>query len=320
MKKTNQTTSQTASHSRLISHKTEARNNYVGRLQSIRSRLRQAGNLSGATVEQQISLLEELSTFALGRFLLENRGLNAYWTHQVVTYQQGAAWTLSNSDLEYRIFEKLPMVLATRERFWIFRQQVQAMLRPGLTLASIPCGLMGELLLLDYDRQPDITLIGIDLDQYALDDALVLAKERGLADRLSLHCEDAWSCRLKNEIDILTSNGLNIYEADDVRVKALYRSFFYALKPGGALIASFLTPPPTLSAESPWNFTEIDAESLALQHLLFVSIIEAKCSAFRTHAQTTAQLADIGFVNIRFIDDRACMFPTVIANRPLGYK
>ncbi len=318
MKKANKAASQTASHSRLISHKTEARNGHVGRLQYIRSRLRQAGNLPGATVEQQISLLEELSTFALGRFLLENRGLNAYWTHQVVTYPQGAAWALSNSDLEYRIFEKLPMVLATRERFGIFRQQVQAMLRPGLALASIPCGLMGELLLLDYDRQPDITLTGIDLDQYALDDALVLAKERGLAGRLSLHCEDAWSCRLKNEIEILTSNGLNIYEPDDVRVKARYRSFFYALKPSGTLIASFLTPPPTLSAESPWNFTEIDAESLALQHLLFVRIIEAKCSAFRTHAQTTAQLEHAGFVNIRFIDDRARMFPTVIARRSPG--
>lgn len=288
-------------------------------MQVIKQRLREAGDLLGTTVEQQVSLLEELSTFELGRFLLENRGLNAYWTHQLVTYPHGAASTLSISALEYRIFAKLPLVLATRERFGIFRRQVQAMLRPGLALASVPCGLMGELLLVDYDREPDVTLTGIDLDQYALNGALVLAKERGLADKLSLHCEDAWSLRLNNKIDILTSNGLNIYEPDDVRVKELYRLFFNALKPGGTLITSFMTPPPTLSAESPWNFTEIDAESLALQHLLFVRIIEAKCNAFRTHAQTTAQLEDTGFVNIRFIDDRARMFPTVIAQRPLAY-
>jgi SAM-dependent methyltransferase len=288
-------------------------------VQVIKQRLREAGDLFGTTVEQQVSLLEELSTFELGRFLLENRGLNAYWTHQLVIYPHGAASTLSISALEYRIFAKLPLVLATRERFGIFRRQVQAMLRPGLALASVPCGLMGELLLVDYDREPDVTLTGIDLDQYALNGALVLAKERGLADKLSLHCEDAWSLRLNNKIDILTSNGLNIYEPDDVRVKELYRLFFNALKPGGTLITSFMTPPPTLSAESPWNFAEIDAESLALQHLLFVRIIEAKCNAFRTHAQTTAQLEDTGFVNIRFIDDRARMFPTVIAQRPLAY-
>jgi len=319
MKKTSEAAFQPTRHNRLISHGPDPRNEYVDRLQFIKSRLRQAGGLPGATVDQQISLLEELSTFELGRFLLENRGLNAYWTHQMVTYPPGAAWTRSLSDLEYQIFEKLPVVLATRERFGIFRQQVQAMLRPGLALASVPCGLMGDLLLLDYDRQPDITLVGIDLDQHALNNALVLAKERGLADRLSLHCEDAWTLRLNSEIDILTSNGLNIYEPDDLRVKALYHSFFYGLKPGGTLITSFLTPPPTLSAESPWNFTEIDAESITLQHILFVRIIEAKCSAFRTHAQTAAQLEDTGFVNIRFIDDRARMFPTVIARRPPGY-
>ena len=319
MKKTSEATFQPTSHNRLISHGTDPRNEHIDRLQFIKSRLRQAGGLPGATVDQQISLLEELSTFELGRFLLENRGLNAYWTHQVVTYPQGAASILSISSLEYRIWEKVPMVLATRERFGIFRQQAQGLLRPGLVLASVPCGLMSEVLMLDYNRKPDITLIGIDLDQCALNGALVLAKERGLADKLSLYCEDAWTLTLNNEIDILTSNGLNIYEPDDVRVRALYRSFFNGLKPGGTLITSFLTPPPALSAESPWNFAEIDAESLALQHLLFVRIIEAKFSAFRTHAQTTAQLEDTGFVNIRFIDDRARMFPTVIARRPHGY-
>lgn len=304
------------SHNRLLSHGTAPGNGLADRLQFIKARIRQAGDLPGVTVDQQISLLEELSTFELGRFLLENRGLDAYWTHQLVACPQGAASILPISDLEYRIREKIPMVLATRERFGIFRQQAQALLRPGLVLASVPCGLMGEVLMLDYNHKPDITLVGIDLDQCALNGALALAKEQGLADKLWLHCEDAWTCTLNNEIDILMSNGLNIYEPDDIRVRALYRSFFNGLKPGGTLISSFLTPPPALSAESPWNFAEIDAESLTLQHLLFVRIIEAKCSAFRTHAQTTAQLEHAGFVNIRFIDDRARMFPTVIARRP----
>ncbi|MGF6812880.1 SAM-dependent methyltransferase [Paraburkholderia sp. Clong3] len=233
-----------------------------------------------------------------------------------MTYRPGTMSAGSISDLEYRIFEKLPVVLATRERFGIFRQQLQALLRPGLALASVPCGLMDELLLLDYKLHPDVTLTGIDLDQLALNDASDLAEERGLAGRLSLRLEDAWTPNLKATIDVLTSNGLNIYEPDNGRVTALYRAFFDMLKPGGSLVTSFLTPPPTLSAESPWKLTEIDQESLSLQHLLFVRVIEVKWSAFRTHAQTLAQLEDAGFADIRFIDDRARMFPTVIAQKP----
>src|SRR5258708_26404569 len=142
MKKHPDSQASDTSHNRLISHGADSRNVWEDLLQAIKARLREAGDLPGATVDQQISLLEQLSTFELGRFLLENRGLNAYWTHQLVTYLPGAAWTRSLSDLEYQIFEKLPVVLATRERFGIFRQQVQAMLGPGLALASVPCGLM----------------------------------------------------------------------------------------------------------------------------------------------------------------------------------
>jgi trans-aconitate methyltransferase len=176
---------------------------------------------------------------------------------------------------------------------------------------------MGELLLLDYGQHPDVTLVGIDLDQQALNGASELARDRGLTKRLSLHLEDAWTPQPNATVDVLTSNGLNIYEPDHVRVTALYRSFFDTLKPGGTLITSFLTPPPALSAESPWNMAEVDSESLALQHVMFVRVIEAKWSAFRTHAQTMVQLQDAGFADIRFIDDRARMFPTVVAQKPL---
>ena len=307
----------TNGHDRLISHGTSSQAGHDDLAQTIRLRLRAAGDLPGASVDQQIALLDELSTFELGRFLLENRGLNAWWTHQLVTYLPGAAAASSKGSLEHQIFEKLPAVLATRERFGIFREQLQALLKPRMTLASVPCGLMGELLLLDYASHPDAMLVGIDLDQQALNAALALAKERGLAERLSLRCEDAWAPSLRGAADVLTSNGLNIYEPDDARVTALYRSFFDMLKPGGQLVTSFLTPPPALSAQSPWNMQEIDPQALALQHLLFVRVIEAKWSAFRTHDQTAKQLEDAGFADIRFINDRARMFPTVIARKPL---
>jgi SAM-dependent methyltransferase len=316
---TEQTPSPTtaAGQDRLISHGVGSPASHQDRMQSIRARLRAAGDLPGASVEQQIAVLDELSSFELGRFLLENRGLNAWWTHQLVTYRPGTAAAGLMGGLEYQIFEKLPAVLATRERFGIFREQLQALLKPEMTLASVPCGLMGELLLLDYTEHPDAALVGIDLDQQALDAALALARQQGLAERLSLRCEDAWAASLNNTADVVTSNGLNIYELDDTRVSALYQSFFDMLKPGGQLVTSFLTPPPALSAQSPWNMQEIDPQMLSLQHLMFVRVIEAKWSAFRTHEQTAKQLEDVGFAEIRFIDDRARMFPTVIARKAL---
>jgi hypothetical protein len=61
----------------------------------------------------------------------------------------------------------------------------------------------------------------------------------------------------------------------------------------------------------------LDPDSLALQQLLFVQLIGARWSVFRTHAQTITQLGNAGFMNIRVFDDRARMFPTVVAQKPL---
>jgi SAM-dependent methyltransferase len=185
-----------------------------------------------------------------------------------------------------------------------------------MVLASVPCGWMGELLLFDYSVHRDVTLIGIDLDQAALDGALELARSRHLEQQLTLLKADAWATPVKGVADILTSNGLNIHEPDEERVLGLYRNFFDALKPGGRLVTSFLTPPPTLSSESPWNMGALSPELLALQRVLSAEILAARWNTFRTHTQTRDQLERAGFVDITFVDDSARMFPTVIANKP----
>jgi SAM-dependent methyltransferase len=304
-----------AAGSALISHGTHPASTVEDRVALRANRLRELGDLPGATVDQQIALLNELTSFEFGRFLLEHGGLNGYWTHEVVTYGTPDEIARPRAGLELRLLEQLPAVIATRERFAIFRKQLQERLTSGFTAASVPCGLMGELLLLDYSGHPDLKLIGIDLDQHALDGAQMLAQTRQLADRLTLRQGDAWSTGLKGEVDLLASNGLNIYEPDNERVIALYRSFHDALKPGGTLVTSFLTPPPMLSPDSPWDMSALDPAALAFQHLLFTRVIEAKWNVFRTHAQATAQLEEAGFTGVEFIDDRARLFPTVIARK-----
>ncbi|KGK56748.1 hypothetical protein FHR53_004029 [Xanthomonas arboricola] len=301
---------------RLISHAGDLPQDDATLLTAIKARLGQDPARPAADVERLLQLLDALWAVELGRFLLRNCGLDAYWTHQVVTHQPGSLAPDTTPALEYALFETLPAVLATRERFGIFRAQLQALLQPGMTLASVPCGWMGDLLSLDYRQCPEVQLLGIDLDPQALEGALQLARRHGLEGQLSLRLEDAWTQGDANSVDVLTSNGLNLYEPDDARVIALYGAFFHKLRPGGTLLTSFLTPPPSLCAQSPWQMALIDPAALALQSQIFVDIVQARWASFRTHAQTRAQLESAGFTDIRFIEDRASLFPTVIAHKP----
>ncbi|MBB4594951.1 hypothetical protein FHR61_003647 [Xanthomonas arboricola] len=233
---------------RLISHAGDLPQDDATLLTAIKARLGQDPARPAADVERLLQLLDALWAVELGRFLLRNCGLDAYWTHQVVTHQPGSLAPDTTPALEYALFETLPAVLATRERFGIFRAQLQALLQPGMTLASVPCGWMGDLLSLDYRQCPEVQLLGIDLDPQALEGALQLARRHGLEGQLSLRLEDAWTQGDANSVDVLTSNGLNLYEPDDARVIALYGAFFHKLRPGGTLLTSFLTPPQPVRA------------------------------------------------------------------------
>jgi hypothetical protein len=215
-------------------------------------RIKSKNNLT-LSLDETEKLLAQLSEFELGKFLLQHQGLNGYWTSYIILHGQITEPRQENlSELETWILESAPVVLATRERFYIFRKQLQHYLKNGAKLASVPCGSMDDLLGLDYSHFLDMKLVGIDLDQESLD----LAAKNAVAHhnpQVSFLKKDAWHLAIYEEYDIITSNGLNIYEHDDQKVNALYQEFFNALKPGGVLITSFLTPPPAVSKASTWH-------------------------------------------------------------------
>ncbi|MGV7194501.1 SAM-dependent methyltransferase [Xanthomonas axonopodis] len=306
---------QPAPRGRLLSHSVEPPIQDDALLQSIRSRLIENHADSPEQLDALLCLVDALWTFELGRFLLRNRGLNADWAHQVATYRPGTLARDTTPVLQHALFERIPLLVATRERFGIFQQQLQALLRPGMTLASVACGYMGELLSLDYTQHPDVRLIGTDLDPQALEGARQLARQRGLERQVSLRLEDAWARCEASSVDVLTSNGLNIYEPDEERVVELYRVFHERLRPGGTLLTSFLTPPPNLPVASPWKLEATDRAALHLQTQLFVNVLPPRVT-FRTQAQTLAQLERAGYVDVRFIDDSVGAFPTVLARKP----
>src|SRR3990167_6687789 len=281
-------------------------------IQKIATRIRQHGDKPYATVDMQRDLLQQLSQFELGRFLLINRGINGYWTHYMLTYP----WSGEQENLtplERYILERSPTTLATQERFEIFLKENQQVVNHSSTLACIPSGMMGELLYLKVTGISNIKLIGVDYDPNALSDAKLLAAKQNLSTVVELNQSDAWSLHVANKFDLISSNGLNIYESDDARVTELYRRFYNALKPGGKLVTSFLTCPPTMSDECEWDISVINQNDLLLQKIIFGDILEAKWQCYRSSAQTKEQLESVCFESLKFIYDRAKLFPTVVA-------
>ncbi|HIG0326731.1 TPA: SAM-dependent methyltransferase [Legionella pneumophila] len=304
----------------IISHNTDSfQLNTV--IKQMKERIIKEGDKPHVTVETQLKILQELSQFGFGQFLIKNQGINGYWTHYMLTHPLfGRKTGLNNSgeslsDLERFLLDKAPTMLATQQRFGLFLQENQKALFNGATLASIPCGMLGELLYLDFSGINNIRLMGIDYDPAALDDAKILAKQQNLDKFTTLVCRNAWELNIQEEFDLISSNGLNIYEPDDNKVLDLYQQFHTALKKGGKLVTSFLTYPPHLSAQCEWMFNKINPEDLLLQRIIFSDILNAKFQCYRSSQQTQKQLELAGFKNIYFLYDEAHLFPTVIAEK-----
>lgn len=305
---------------RLISHKVHSET-LESILKSARDRIQREGDKPYVSVARQLELLTHLSQFDFGRYLLQNQGINGYWTDYMLTHPWFGRETGKNNrgepmgELESFILNRSPLMLATQERFSIFLNENQKQVKDGAQLASIPCGLMGELLYLNYNNISNITLYGFDYDPETLIEACELAQQKGLTQYTKLVEQDVWELALKHELDLISSNGLTIYEADDTKVTELYGIFYRALKPGGKLVSSFLTPPPHLNDACEWELGLLDQKDLLLQKIIFVDIINAKFQCYRSSEQAHQQLRDAGFMDIKFIYDRAKLFPTIVAQK-----
>jgi SAM-dependent methyltransferase len=254
-----------------------------------------------------------LQEFELGRFLIANRGLNGYWTSYVLLHPDRGRETRLSSDgsplteLESWILDRCPIFLATQERFRIFRELTQPCIVSGLKAASVPSGLMDDLLTLDYSRASNVTLTAVDLDSASLEKADENHRRIGAPVNFERECRDAWDLGASDRWDLVTSNGLNIYVEDDERCVELYRSVASSLRSGGIFIVSFITPP---EAWQPYS-----AADLEKQRLLFRDVLDVKWQCVRDEEQTRRQLEAAGFEIATIQYDRQRMFPAVVARR-----
>ncbi len=280
----------------------------------IRTRLITEGEKSLETLKEQLDMLDQLSGFPLGKFIIEHKGLNGYWLNYTLTTPIAKS---DASDLERFFLEKAPNTLAMRESFSIAQAIMQQNIRNGIVIASLPCGVMTNVLTLDFSNIKEMRLIGIDLDFEALVYANQLAEDLKLDHEIEFYQYDAWKIDTISECDIISSHGLNLYLDYESEIIELYEKLNRALKPGGLLISSFLTPSPNDSAESPWVMSEINEEDLRLQKLMIGDIARVKWRHYYTYDQVANQLKQAGFKSIEFIPDKAGMRPTIIAQKGL---
>jgi SAM-dependent methyltransferase len=254
-----------------------------------------------------------LETFELGRFLLANLGLNGHWTSYVLLHPDRGRQTGVSSDgtalteLETWLLDRCPIFLATQERFRIFRTLTQPFLRPDMKLASLPAGLMDDLLTLNYMQAPGSVLTAVDLDPETLEEADENYKRLKPPVQVQFEVRDAWELGSVERWDLITSNGLNIYVEEDERCVDLYRSVSQALKPGGVFVTSFITPPEQWQPK--------DAGDLDRQRFLFKEVVPVKWSCVREESKTLEQLDKAGFEVLSVTYDTQRMFPAVVAKK-----
>ncbi len=281
-------------------------------------------SLSENSFEESLALkalFEEMKNSPIGLKLIEHKGLNAEMTRQTVLYDSlikpvghysdGTAL----ADFDRKFYETFPVVKATQERGEIFKKLLQQALPKEGVVGSCPCGLTDDLLRLNYDGAGGVSLVGIDLDQQALDQAKENAEKLLVLIPYSFEKKDAWDLKSPERFDVLTSNDLNIYVKNEEKVKSLYRSFYNSLKPDGVLVISALTPPPALDPKCEWDFSNINQEALLMQKRILNDILNIKWLNFRRSDVTVTQLKEAGFKTVDIYWDQAKMFPTFFCKK-----
>jgi SAM-dependent methyltransferase len=286
----------------------------------LKDRILARGDLPHASATRQLQILIDFVRCRVGQFLVERGGANAYWTDYLITRVE-PNFSLASTDQGKREFSETenfllnqaPIIRAHRERFRIFQEVNQSLLRDSITMASIPCGIMRDLLTLDYSKTRDYHLYGIDLDEEALDLASKLARQCGVSN-LTLIKEDAWNLSFREAFDVINSSGLNVYEPNRELVIELYAGFHRALRTGGVLICGVLTYPPHLP-NSDWDLSAISQEDLWFDRVLHEDILNIGWRQFRHLDEIQDDFFKAGFSKVEVKCDSLRVFPTVIAHK-----
>ncbi len=80
--------------------------------------------------------------------------------------------------------ERSPRVLAAQQRYINCGKIIQNYAQENIIFASLPCGVMRDLLKFDFTGVENFRLVGIDIDFESLEWAKKLAEEYGLSEKV----------------------------------------------------------------------------------------------------------------------------------------
>lgn len=288
-------------------------------VQELKSRFLGHQKEANITIEEVSFILEDLANCELGQHILLAGGSNGIWTDYLISpeqyLQQECLYQKKLSMVERFFLFSSPAVLAQRELHKTLQNTAQRLLGDGKIFASIPCGLMRDLLSLDYSAVKDISLVGIDIDLESIEASKKLALQKGV-EQVTYSREDAWSLKYRNEFDFISSVGLNMYESDTEKVINLYSRFFDALKPGGILFTGILTYPPYIDPKkSDWNTSLIPKYDMHFETVIHRDILDIKWFNFRTISEAADDFKKAGFTKVEVKPDSRSIFPTIIATK-----
>ena len=192
-----------------ISHKANAPH-FEAALRTTKDRLIALGDSHLGPLAEKLVILDQLTEFELGRFLIAHGGMNGRWSHYSFyefprLFEQGHSF----HPLEIKILSLQGMRSAS-ERMKLAQNALMPNIRDGMEILSVPCGVMAELSTLNLRELKGIRLVGIDIER----DSLVLAKE--FAEKmkpiatLELREGDAWNLGFEKRFDAIFCLGLNM--------------------------------------------------------------------------------------------------------------
>ena len=259
-----------------------------------------------ASNKDLVAYFEKFSKTTFGKFMVINRGLNAYWTDVMVKFPIKKHPEFSTLELE--IFKHFPVAKATQERFLIFKEICQKFIEEDNHILSAPCGLLPEFLPQGIQSSISSKIDSIDIDPDTLKQ-LTQKLDKNLKANIAIIQEDIFSLKATDKYNLIVSNGLNIYLSDTDQVAELYQIFYDALKEDGLLVTSTLIAPDG----NEWAMDKIDPYWLGQQKMLFADILNVAWSCHMGTEVFTTMLQDIGYRDITIIWDSQKMFPTVTA-------
>jgi hypothetical protein len=214
------------------------------RVESIKNRLRSTDEKTlMLPLEETLALVDAMAKCdGLGRWLLIHQGLNGVWTAELILRHAGQ----NPSEFARWLAYDAPGFRSTRERFYIFRDQLHSLIEKGNKhFVSVPCGTMEELFTLEPKNPELLQFTGVDLDPLAekwIQEAEARYPQVSAVKKTFLNHNAFDLGAVVQNADVVVSNGLNVYVANDEEVINLYRSFASVLKKGGTLVTSHLSP------------------------------------------------------------------------------